>query len=100
MSVKLYVLIRADLPSWQVAAVQAGHAVAQLLLDVDPGEDWKNGIMVYLRVDNEVGLQQWFDRLRDRHYSCSAFYEYDLNDEMTAIAVLGGEELLKDLPLL
>src|SRR5574343_80779 len=52
----MYVLIRDDM-RYENEAVQAGHAVAEYLLNHTPiykGEMWKNGIMVYLSVKDEM----------------------------------------------
>jgi hypothetical protein len=45
---KLYVITRRDL-GIAYAGVQAGHALAQLLLE-DKHEGWDNGTLVYLGV--------------------------------------------------
>lgn len=45
---KLYVVTRRDLGT-AYAGVQAGHAVAQLILEEKHG-DWDNGTLVYLAV--------------------------------------------------
>lgn len=58
---KMFVLTRRDLPkSYQ--AVQAGHAVAELLLRGQPN-GWDNGTLVYLGVDNEDELKKWKEKL-------------------------------------
>lgn len=48
---KLYVLVRKDLSKSQ-QAVQAGHAVAEFLLNNDD-HGWDNGTLVYLGVPDE-----------------------------------------------
>lgn len=46
---KLYVISRGDLPlAYQ--AVQAGHAVAQWMLDSGGANEWNNQTLVYLHV--------------------------------------------------
>lgn len=86
---KLYVLIRNDLPK-NYQAVQAGHAVAQFVLDHP--DKWKNETLVYLRVDGENDLVDWNIYLHQyfsESYSC--FYEPDLDGELTALAALSTE---------
>ena len=97
---KLYVIVRSDLPSWQQCAVQGGHALAELLLDVNVSEDWNNGTLIYLKVENEKQLKEYFWEFTDAQYCAAAFHEPDLNDEMTAVAALGVEHMVQDLPLL
>jgi hypothetical protein len=98
---KLYVLVRDDLPSWQQKAVQAGHAVAQFL-QCHRDTKWENGILVYLKVRDEDHLMEYYDLFDDgpHHIRFQWFDEEDLNGEMTAIAATGVDELVKDLPLL
>lgn len=48
---KLYVVTRRDLGT-AYAGVQAGHAVAQLLLE-EKQDDWSNGTLVYLAVPDQ-----------------------------------------------
>lgn len=51
---KLYVLIRKDMPkSYQ--AVQAGHAVAEWLIET-PKNKWNNHTLIYLNVPSEAEL--------------------------------------------
>lgn len=92
---KLYVLIRNDLKSASYKAVQAGHAVAQYILE-HPDQTWNNHTLVYLTVKNEYSLKMWEKKL-DKY---SKFYEPDINNEMTAIACQDKEELFKNLDLL
>lgn len=58
---KLYCLVRKDLSTSQ-QAVQAGHAVAELLLRGDIN-GWDNGTLIYLGVENEKALHDWMERL-------------------------------------
>jgi len=93
---KLFVLVRNDLSRSQ-KAVQAGHAVAQFCIE-QPGK-WVNGTLVYLKVADEKELDEWFGTKlfgATRTFFC----EPDRDNEMTAIAALGVDEYVKDLPLL
>jgi hypothetical protein len=59
---KLFVLTRNDLqPAYQ--AVQAGHAVAQWMLE-NEGHKWRNQTLVYLSVPDESHLEMWCDKIR------------------------------------
>jgi uncharacterized protein (DUF1919 family) len=84
MSLKLYVIVRRDL-STSHQAVQAGHALAQLLLTKKIG--WKNGTLVYLSVRDEETLRKLFDKLPCKN---KAFFEEPYwQNQMTAIAAYG-----------
>jgi outer membrane protein assembly factor BamD (BamD/ComL family) len=84
------------LKSTAYKAVQAGHAVAEFMLE-HPGK-WNNGYLIYLEVEGYDELFRWYKELRDTEFSF--FVESDMNNEMTAIAVLDNGELFKDLKLL
>lgn len=96
---RLYVLVRADLaPAYQ--AVQAGHAVAQFMLD-HPGV-WNNATLVYLSVSDEQDLVFWYQRAREYASHSTIFREPDLEDAATAAAFFGHplKNLLRRVPLL
>lgn len=81
-------------------AVQAGHAVAEYMIECP--NTWENGTLIYLRVQDENELTNWADRFHEMHIVRCPFYEPDLNDEMTALAVKSSpevDELLKDMKL-
>src|ERR1700677_2941860 len=81
---KLYVIVRRDLSTSQ-QAVQAGHALAQLLLTHKMG--WKNGTLVYLSVKDEATLRKLFDKLPCKK---KVFFEEPFwQNQMTAIAGYG-----------
>lgn len=95
---KLYVIARKDLnPSYQ--AVQAGHAVAELLLRGQISS-WDNGIMIYLGVKDEDELKYWADKLEFKDIDFAGFIEPDLNNELTAIAAVHTGEVFNNLKLL
>lgn len=94
---KLYVLVRGDMGK-NYQAVQAGHAVARFCLKYP--EEWKNEILVYLKVKDENDLIDWFCKCKELATHRSAFYEPDLADEMTAFAALGIEDHVKALSLM
>lgn len=84
MMKKLYVVVRKDLSVSQMA-VQAGHALAQYLLDSHP-PDWKNETLIYLGVKNLGQLEMLKFKLSNNDIKFVEFCEPDLNDEVTAIA--------------
>ena len=94
---RLYVLVRTDL-SKSYSAVQAGHVLAEYMLAYP--DDWKNQTLVYLGVDDEIDLEIWASRLQEEGYRISEFREPDLEDQLTAIAVMDADRLLRRLPLL
>ena len=95
----LYVIVRKDL-SKSSQAVQAGHALAQFLLENKT--EWSNGTLVYLSVPNEERLTQVKASLVGKQMA--EFKEPDLDNQMTAVAVLGSKDSrlseFSDLPLL
>lgn len=94
---KLYVLVRNDLP-WANQAVQAGHAVGEFM-NVNPKE-WRNEILVYLSVPNEQHLENWFYKLNLKLLSPVKFHEPDLNNSLTAIAVMCPDNVVSKLKLM
>lgn len=83
---KLYVLINASLSNAQ-KAVQAGHAVAEYMLDTENG--WRNETLIYLRshnIDDDL-----FMTGQEGH----RFYEPDLGNILTAAACLEHPHLKK-----
>lgn len=96
---KLYVLIREDLKSMAYKSVQAGHGVAQYMLE-HPDDDWKNSYLIYVTVKDEEQLEFWDFKLKDKGIKTSCFYEPDLNNEMTVLACRASDKMLNKLPLL
>lgn len=94
---KMYVVVRKDMSNAQ-KAVQAGHAVAEILVKKKVG--WKNGTLIYLSVSNEKKLEELFKKVPARNKV--AFREPFWNNSMTAFAAYGRDvsEFLRKLPLL
>lgn len=117
-SIRMYVLLRGDLP-YIHQSVQAGHAVAKYLIehdrkaifDIDAHQrhtkpwyavhkdclhgnelEWNNGYMIYLHVPTEIDLVHWGMQLNDWGIKHSIFMEPDWNTEVpvaTALACIG-----------
>lgn len=97
---KLYVLVREDLSRAQ-RAVQAGHAVAEWCWTeasrwrwdgrevTTPAARWTNGTLVYLGVRGEQELSEWAEKLGSRGVCWREPY---WQNQLTAVAVLGGED--------
>lgn len=95
-SSRLYILVSEDLAPIY-GAVQGGHAIAQWMLEHSDNLYWKNETVVYLscNVEKMKYLLEWDD--------ISIFREPDLNNKLTAIAVVGNprnERMFKKLRLL
>lgn len=83
---RLYIIVRTDLKR-SSPAVQAGHAVAQFMLD-HKNEDWDNDYLLYLKVNNLNDLNSIKTKVElNKSAKISKFYEPDINNELTAIAV-------------
>jgi len=98
--VKMYVLVRKDLEP-RHRMVQGGHAVAQYLLDHNE-EEWKNGTMVYLAVDNEAQLNTCKSNLKALNKKYSSFSEPDWGETptLTAISCVDTGDIFSELRLL
>lgn len=80
---RLYVLIDQKL-----------DAVAQWLLE-HPNQDWNNNYLIYLYAD----LDKWKVRLDLVNKDYSSFYEPDLDNQLTAIALQDDGRMFKKLKL-
>lgn len=90
---RLYVLTRNDL-NLPYQGVQAGHAVAQWMLENKDKEVWNNEYLIYLEVDN---IDFWKMKLSDKGINYSEFKEPDLNNLTTAIAINHNGNLFRNL---
>jgi hypothetical protein len=93
----LYVIVRKDLTSSQ-QAVQAGHAVAEYLLE-NP-VNWKNETLIYLGVKGLAQLENIKRKLKFQNINYIEWKEPDLNNETTAIASDRSNKIFKKLNLL
>ena len=98
MQHKLYVITRKDLSKSQ-QAVQAGHALAEYLLN-NRLTNWDNGTLVYLKVNNEGELKRLTNDLNWSNIPHVSFKEPDIGNQLTAIASLGGNEFFESMRLL
>ena len=73
---------------------ERGHAVAQYLLD-HPNQTWNNNYLIYVKCN----LTEWIEKLQHRDKDFSIFYEPDLNNSATAIAVEDSGRLFRKLKL-
>lgn len=103
---RLYILTRNDL-GLAYQAVQGAHAVAQFCLDY-PDNEWKNGYLIFLAVEDHAELQEWWGLLNlgnelkpeHKHEPLSVFHEPDLDNEMTALAMYTKGSKFKKLPIM
>lgn len=86
---RLYVLIDQKLD-----AVYGCDAVAQWLLE-HPNQEWNNSYLIYLYAD----LDKWKVRLDLVNKDYSSFYEPDLDNQLTAIALQDDGRMFKKLKL-
>lgn len=93
---KLYVLVRNDI-SLAYQGVQAGHALAEWLLDNKDTQEWNNHTLVYLGVDS---VEKWMYKLRALDIPYSYFVEPDIGNEVTALATYDDGFVFKDLKLM
>ena len=75
--------------------VQGGHVVAEYLLR-NPDSDWKNNYLIYLKGN----LDDIVDILQKCNIEYTEFFEPDLGNRRTAIAVLNNRTLFKNLKLI
>ena len=103
MEDKLYVITRTDLSKSQ-QAVQAGHALAEFMLNCNLDHNrynkWENGTLVYLKVKDEVDLKCLTHELNYARIEHIAFEEPDINNQLTAIASLGTNKFFERMRLL
>ena len=91
---RLYVLISNKLDSIY-GCVQGGHAVAEWLLN-HPLQEWNNNYLIYVSAD----ISKWKQKLDILEIDYTEFKEPDLNNEITALAVLNNDKLFKKLQLI
>ena len=91
---RLYVLIDNNLDSIY-GCVQGGHVVAQWLLN-HPNPDWNNSYLIYV----SANISKWKEKLDILEVDYTEFREPDLNNQITALAVLNNDKMFKNLRLI
>jgi hypothetical protein len=91
---RLYVLIDKELDSIY-GCVQGGHVVAEWLLK-HPQQDWNNSYLIYVSAD----VIMWKEKLDILEIDYTEFREPDLNNKVTALAILNNDRLFKKLRLI
>ena len=91
---RLYVLIDNNLDSIY-GCVQGGHVVAQWLLN-HPNQDWNNSYLIYVSAD----ISKWKEKLDILEVDYTEFREPDLNNQVTALAILNNDKMFKNLRLI
>jgi len=91
---RLYVLIDETLDPIY-GCVQGSHAVAQYLIE-NGNKDWSNDYLVFLKCN----LQNTLDKLENKGISYTPFTEPDLDNKLTAIAVLNNGNTFRNYKLI
>lgn len=101
---KLVSITRQDItPGYQV--VQTAHAIADFIHEHPAiSKQWKeeSNSIITLSTKDEESLSIYLNRLKELTPYVTAFYEPDVQDQLTAIAVYGTPEIrkvLSNLPL-
>lgn len=94
--VKLVTITRKDLKAgYQL--VQTGHAIAEFAKQFpEHFAEWhkQSNYLVSLSTDNEESLKYLYDKLQYYGADVVAFYEPDIQNQMTAICYYGTPELM------
>ena len=96
--VKLYVIVRKDLSPSQ-SAVQAGHALAEYMLESSL-KRWQNSTLIYLGVKGLKQLENLKMKLGFDDVKYVEFREPDLDNQTTAIATDAHSPMFDKLNLL
>ncbi len=94
---KLVTVTRKDL-SAGYQLVQSGHAIAEWIKHFpELFAEWnkQSNYLVSLSTDNERTLQHLYDKLQWHGANVVAFYEPDIDNQMTAICYYGTPEMRK-----
>lgn len=92
---RLITVTRNDIsPGYQIA--QSGHAIAQFFLDhPELAKKWNNNYYISLSIDSKEKLQKLLLDLTKCDIFVSAFYEPDIENELTSICFIENNETRK-----
>ena len=98
MNKRMFIIVRDDLKSVGLKAVQGAHALAQYLME-NPKikEEWNNHTLIFLKAENESFLKEIKRYLSVKGILYSTFKEPDLNNELTSICCYGNKNIFKNL---
>ena len=94
---KLMVIVRKDIPNGLMIA-QAGHSIVEFSKEFnDLYNDWHNNsnYLIVLEIDNEKELKDLYNKLKWHGAHVVAFYEPDIDNQMTSICYYGTPEMRK-----
>ena len=91
MNNRLYILVDESLEP-VYGCVQGGHAVAEYLIQYGQ-KDWKNEYLIYLYAN----VEEWRKKLCRFGMKFAEFYEPDLDNKLTALAVINDGKFFKKL---
>ena len=94
---KLMVIVRKDIPNGLMIA-QAGHSIVEFSKKFNNlYNDWHNNsnYLIVLEINDEERLQRLFYKLQDNGANVVAFYEPDIDNQLTSICYYGTPEMRK-----
>lgn len=96
--IKLVTVTRKDLKNYGQQLVQSAHSVAEFAHQYpDQFNDWMRDskYLISLSTDNEEKLKDLYDELKYYGAHVVAFYESDIDNQMTSICYYGTPEMRK-----
>lgn len=86
---KIYIIVRADLNPGQILAQSCHSAIDFVMLYPEFSGEWrtKSDHICVLEIENEEKLKELLQKAKDKNIMHSAFFESDMNNELTAIAL-------------
>lgn len=97
---RMYIFCRKDLRK-NYQAVQAGHALAQFLIQhPSQAKEWNNHTLIYLGVENEQELIREYEYMKSHNLICEIFSEPDIGNQYTAFATYTEPKYMENKKLL